>query len=270
MSRFRQSAALAARNLGVLPAIEQLRFLKSFAANWRANARFRKSQPDYVFPPLWLAYDAYNNLRFENIYAEGLDAATRIAEKIVTHVPKETPLNILEWGCGPGRVIQHVGKLLGSRAKLFGTDYNEASIRWCLAAMPDISFAMNGLAPPLPFEGASMDAIYNISVFTHLSEEMHYAWISELHRVLKPGGVLLITVHGNKSSHVLTSPERALYDAGNLVVRAKVKEGSRLYAAFQPDQFVRERLLSAFTVLEKVEPFAPMMNQTLWVARKSG
>jgi cyclopropane fatty-acyl-phospholipid synthase-like methyltransferase len=114
-----------------------------------------------------------------------------------------------------------------------------------------------------------MDAIYSISVFTHLSEAMHFAWIKELKRVLKPGGLLLVTMHGNLSSHNLTQAELKEFRDGKLVVRANVEEGSRLYAAFHPDQFVSTQLLANFEVLRKVEPFAPFMRQTLWVVRNS-
>jgi SAM-dependent methyltransferase len=272
MSSVRQSAALVARQMGVLPVIEQMRYLKQIAKSYRANERFKRTGSDYVFPPLWLAYDAYNNLNFQRIFSEGSDQANRIVEGILAASPAASAgadLNILEWGCGPGRIIQHVRKALPA-ARLYGTDYNRRTIDWCKSALTGIEFAANDLAPPLPFETHAMDAIYSISVFTHLSEEMHFAWIKELARVLRPGGTLLVTVHGSVSAdHSLTAAERAQFDAGKLVVRGNVLEGSRLYAAFQPDSFMSQELLKDFTVLKKTEPFAPFMRQAFWIARKN-
>lgn len=271
MSDLRQRTALAARAAGILPIVERLRFLKSVLTTLHSNSSFRRSLPDYIFPPLWLAYDAYSNLDFEHIFQEGKDQASRIVEGIHTSLPDRAhgqPVKILDWGCGPGRVIQHVKRAFGPDAHIFGTDYNGQTIAWCRSALPGIAFAQNDLVPPLPFQAGSMDAIYSISVFTHLSEEMHLAWIHELARVLRPGGVLLITVHGNLSSRSLTQIEREEFDAGKLVIRGNVLEGSRLYAAFQPDTFVSEVLLKEFIVLRKIEPFAPMMRQTLWIAQK--
>jgi ubiquinone/menaquinone biosynthesis C-methylase UbiE len=56
-------------------------------------------------------------------------------------------------------------------------------------------FEVNGLAPPLAYEANHFDFIYALSVFTHLPESLQTAWMSELARVLKPGGYLLMTTH---------------------------------------------------------------------------
>jgi hypothetical protein len=43
---------------------------------------------------------------------------------------------------------------------------------------------------------AGSDCIYAISVFTHLSAELQDLWMKELRRIVRPGGHLLITTHG--------------------------------------------------------------------------
>jgi SAM-dependent methyltransferase len=71
--------------------------------------------------------------------------------------------------------------------------------------------------PPLPFEDASFDLVYSISVFTHLDEEMQDAWLNELKRVLRPGGILIITVHGLNARKGLSGEDlRTLLLAGIL------------------------------------------------------
>jgi SAM-dependent methyltransferase len=269
----RQRASLLARQIGVLRYVEYARFVKSVLLHYPSNRAFRREMRGMKMPPLWVAYDAFNNLNLRNLYAEGREQAGIVAEMIDRHAPARRragdTLRVLEWGCGPGRVIQHMPSLLVRPGlAVFGTDYNPASVAWCQRNLPSIHFSNNGLAPPLPFPDASMDVIYAISVFTHLSEAMHYSWMAELRRVLKPDGILLATLHGNLVRSKLTEREQTRFDRGELVVRGNVVEGSRLYAAFHPDDFAEQRLFERMTIVARQEPFAPHMRQTLWVARK--
>ena len=47
--------------------------------------------------------------------------------------------------------------------------------------------------PPLPFDDGFFDFVFSISVFTHIPEDMQFAWLSELRRVLKVGGTALLS-----------------------------------------------------------------------------
>jgi SAM-dependent methyltransferase len=53
--------------------------------------------------------------------------------------------------------------------------------------------------PPLSLESASFDLIWALSVFTHLTDAS-LAWLAELHRLLKPGGLLIATYMGRFNS----------------------------------------------------------------------
>jgi SAM-dependent methyltransferase len=59
---------------------------------------------------------------------------------------------------------------------------------------------VSGLEPPLPYEDESFAAVLGLSVMTHLRRECQLRWLEEICRVLRPGGVLLATVHG-KAAH---------------------------------------------------------------------
>src|SRR5205809_932972 len=56
--------------------------------------------------------------------------------------------------------------------------------------------------PHLPFEDNYFDLIYSGSVFTHISD-LADAWLLELRRVLRPDGMLYITVHDDHTVDVL-------------------------------------------------------------------
>ena len=177
---------------------------------------------------------------------------------------------VLEWGCGPARVIRHLGEFLSGKASLAGADYNAETIAWCRENIPGIRFEKNELAPPLPFAAASFDAIYALSVITHLSEKMHGEWRDELLRVLKPGGLLIVTSHGDwYREHHLLPAERAQYDAGRLVVRGGIEEGKKWFAAFHPPAYMRGSFFRGMEIKEHlIHPLPGSIEQDVWVARK--
>ncbi len=102
---------------------------------------------------------------------------------------------ILDFGCGCGRVVRFLKPHKGQTIE--GTDIDNESIAWCQQHLGTIAhFNTNQDWPPLPYPDAHFDLIYSISVFTHLPEEMQFQWLSELNRIIKPGGFLITSLHG--------------------------------------------------------------------------
>lgn len=164
--------------------------------------------------------------------------------------PVERMHNVLEFGCGSGRVLRHWQGVRGPA--MHGTDYNPALVAWCREHLPFARIGQNRLAPPLPYADASFDFVYAISVFTHLKESLQHAWMAELRRILTPGGHLLFTTHGVSLRHQLTAIEGAAFDSGRLVVRYEETSGMNLCSAYHPEPFVRDRLASGFDVRELI------------------
>ena len=106
--------------------------------------------------------------------------------------------SILEFGCGCGRIMLWLGHLAGA-VSLHGVDIDERAIKWARATMPYATFKVNNALPPLDYPDGSFDLVYNHSVFTHLDEEYQDLWLAELRRVTKPGGTILLTVHGDEA-----------------------------------------------------------------------
>jgi SAM-dependent methyltransferase len=103
---------------------------------------------------------------------------------------------ILDFGCGCGRIIRAFRHFLPSQ-NLYGTDIDPEAIEWLRTNYRDIAeFAVNPHLPPMPYKEETFDFIYSISIFTHLPEEMQFAWLEELRRITKPGGYLILTTHG--------------------------------------------------------------------------
>jgi SAM-dependent methyltransferase len=104
--------------------------------------------------------------------------------------------SILDWGCGCGRIIRWFDNRTGT-ANLYGVDIDEQAITWCQRNLPFASFSVCQPEPPLEFPDDHFDLVFNHSVLTHLDERFQDLWLAELQRVTRPGGIVVLSVHGD-------------------------------------------------------------------------
>lgn len=256
------------RNWRLLYLADSFRYLFEKHKNRKNNRLFVKKNPDVALPPDYLIYESFR-MNYEKYYTDGADTARILASRFRKFTDLEDK-RILDWGCGPGRVIRHLPVYAGKGCSFYGTDYNQQSVGWCKNNLPGIAFNDNTLDATLPYEDQFFDIIYGISVLTHLSEKMHYQWYNELIRILRPGGIMLVTTQGDNFREKLTESEMNEYDRGVLVVRGKVKEGHRTYSAFHPVAFMKGIFRDVDILEHLVTP--PVSNKWLpqdtWIIRK--
>lgn len=107
--------------------------------------------------------------------------------------------SMLDFGCGAGRTLRHFHDEART-ARFVGCDLDRESIDWLSAHLcPPLEAIRSDPDPPLPFADGSFDLIWAISVFTHLVDSSA-AWLLELHRLLKPGGLLMASYMGELTS----------------------------------------------------------------------
>jgi SAM-dependent methyltransferase len=145
----------------------------------------------------------------------------------------------LDFGCGCGRVLRHMANL---RGEIYGADVDAHAIAWCRENLPFAHFERNDLALPLSHDNGSLDLVFALSVFTHLPVDLQHRWMQELTRVLRPGGLLLLTTHGDPYLKRLTASERAVFSSGEVVVRCDQLAGTNLCTAFHPRTYVQQSL----------------------------
>lgn len=249
-----------ARRAGALPLLERAKYLRARAASAQENRAFLAANPGFAPPPLWWMHDMYSHASYALYMQSGADTAAEIAARIDRCCSAASP-RVADWGCGLARVLRH----LPPRYVRTGFDYNRAAIAWCREHVAGAEFRANDLAPPLPVEDGAFDALYALSVFTHLSGAGHAAWIAEIARVLAPGGVFLGAFHMTPAAGQLLPEERMRFERGELVIRGGVKEGGRTFTAYHPERYLREDLLAGFDIVEGPEDF---FGQGLIVARK--
>jgi SAM-dependent methyltransferase len=99
----------------------------------------------------------------------------------------------LEVGCGDGFFSSRLARL---GCDVTGIDLSPAAIEIARKAYPGVSFTVHNITEPLPFGESSLDLVWCSEVLEHLFSPLGV--VSEIRRVLKPGGVFLCTVpyHG--------------------------------------------------------------------------
>ncbi len=109
--------------------------------------------------------------------------------------PLDSFESLLDFGCGCGRMLRWMEEVGRTRA-LFGTDIDPEAVAWCRQHLPFARCSVNAADPPLPYPDAAFDLVFNHSVFTHIDAARQDLWLSELHRVTRPGGFVVLSTHG--------------------------------------------------------------------------
>lgn len=161
--------------------------------HWWILERFEK--PTQPLPPPKLRFRVAEDAsasRFVSVGQRTADDLHRALEN--SGFKLEDGAAALDFGCGCGRTLVWLAKQFPA-VRWHGTDVDAEAVLWCQRNIPGAAFTVNRPLPPLPHADHSFDLIYGISVFTHLSKEYQLAWVQELYRILKPGGLLLLTFY---------------------------------------------------------------------------
>jgi len=225
-----------------------------------------KGAPDGLpLPPGRLMFMVQGTTNVREFLTDGRGTAEGVLDVLRgSGVAVDSSTSVLDFGCGCGRVIRHVHAMTGARC--YGTDYNPQLIEWCKRKLRFAQFKVNGVAPPLPYGDAQFDVIYALSVFTHFGEDLQSAWLSELSRVLKPGGHLLMTTHGESFLPKMTEEERRIFRSGRLVVR-EAAVGSNPFFAAHPPEYLKTHLppdLAVVSFVPETRPRATPPSRLCW------
>lgn len=167
-----------------------------------ADYVIRAAQGKLYLPPRWLRDVGPSN--FEATGREFLDLFIRLA-KLQPHE------QILEIGCGCGRMALPLTTYLNSEGSYVGMDITQKPIDWCqhniTPRYPNFNFfhidlynkrynkQSQNLAKDykFPFQKESFDFIFLTSVFTHLLADDTENYLSEIARLLRADGRALLT-----------------------------------------------------------------------------
>lgn len=226
----------------------ELQSLKQQQEQWRGWKEQLADLPQPSCELVYLTQGITNITEYQNSILPAVSTMQNYLA--VAGVSLENLRNLLDFGCGSGRLL--LGwHIMRPDVVCCGTDINQRLVGWAQRYLPPAMQFDNGcLLPPTRYATDSFDLIYAISVFTHLNIQIQQQWIAEFCRILRPGGYLLVTLHGPLYAH------RAFHDApdmlqafvGNGYAAIGDEEGSNSLATFHACAFA-EQLFKGFRLL---------------------
>ncbi len=161
---------------------------------------------DAPYPPLELASRVFRLESWGDQYEAFERIGAQTKETVVDLLPDDWSFEgkrVLDFGCGAGRTLRQFLPE-AEHAEFWGTDIDRPSIEWLQEALsPPLHPWACAVSPPMGLDYGSFDLIYAVSVFTHLTDNS-IPWLLELHRLLKPGGLLIATYMGQWNYEVIT------------------------------------------------------------------
>jgi SAM-dependent methyltransferase len=137
---------------------------------------------------------------------------------------------VLDIGCGVGRLAQPLTTVLSKRGQYDGFDVMPYMIEWCkrniTSAHPNFRFTHADVQTSIghdtgvdaadyvfPYDDSTFDLAYAGSLFTHLTPAAAANYMTQVARVLKPGGVFVSTWNMYNSASEKILPGRSLRQA---------------------------------------------------------
>ncbi len=137
---------------------------------------------------------------------------------------------VLDLGCGTGRIVP---ELLKTANEVVGLDTSKKMLEVAKKKFPNVEFVC-GEAKALPFEDESFDAVVATFLIVHIpNPEICF---EEVYRVLKPGGVFLVTNINQRKA-----PKLELKERRKIVIKS----------FYHLPQHVRKALEKSFFKIEK-------------------
>jgi SAM-dependent methyltransferase len=153
-------------------------------------------------PPEALRVRVANTPQLVNFRVTGLQMFSQFAAAIGRHADASTIDTMLDWGCGCGRITPYFVKYSGI-GQIHACDIDVESISFCREHLSGATFRTIAPYPPTSYEDAMFDLVTGYSVMTHLTRETQSAWLQELRRILRPGALCLLTLHGEGAGEFL-------------------------------------------------------------------
>lgn len=109
---------------------------------------------------------------------------------------------VLDVGCWTGQFEKLAYKI---SKKIVGIDPKAEAIKLAKKELPKVDFLIAG-ADKLPFSNSYFDTVLMMDVIEHLPKESEISVLKEIRRVIKPGGILIISTPNKHFLSILLDP----------------------------------------------------------------
>lgn len=227
----------------------------------------------YAIPDEFARHRVHGNSSIDSYLMQGLSLSSQIIDLYKKYGSMElSDASILDWGCGSGRVARY---LLDSCKNYIGIDIDQSNIDWCSLNLSKNFFHVD-IHPPTQLPSATFDLIFGISVFTHLTENAQFEWLTELARIAKSGSLIFVTVlgfiaacrTGNYQFFEALCQSHGYIDAGcSPILNGYVPDGY-YRTAFHTKNYILSNWQNYLEVIDVVEGIVGSGHQDLVVLRK--
>ncbi len=179
--------------------------------------------------------------------------------------PGSEPVRILDVGCGMGGSVRHLARRWPKTSQVTGVTISKAQTARA-AVLARLQKVNNGVvmecdALKMGFDDNSFDIVYTIEAEMHMPDKQRF--VSEMARVLKPGGVLILACWNVRDTrNAPLSKDEAAH------VRLLVEEWCHAKFTSIPDyvDILKANGLTAITAEDWAARTQPSWRQAVWVS----
>lgn len=167
-----------------------------------------------------------------HLFAEPSPRVVSFAEQLLDHDLS----SVLDIGCGPGRHVIHMTQ---KGLRVTGLDNAPTALsltrQWLDKEGLHAGLVLNDMRQSLPFESASFDAVLSTQVIHHAMLATVIGTAREIERVVRPNGMILISVPMRRDNREDTADDELLEP--NTYAPASGEEKGLPHHLFTPEEF---------------------------------
>jgi SAM-dependent methyltransferase len=133
------------------------------------------------------------------------------------HLGSPRDLSVVDVGCGVGLTDEY---LIGQVSELHGVDLSLGALEQASTRNPAVHYQPCS-TDALPFESETFDVAFSACVLHHVDPDRCNGFVSELRRVVRPGGLVLIFEHNPLNPLTRLAVSRCELDDGVVLLKRR-------------------------------------------------